>query len=213
MKIIALFTLCFLSFTVYAQNSYDADLIPTALKSRANAIIRDEETIVDMRSPTDVSYNVNQAITVLNKNGESNARLVLFYDRNTTIKNIKGEIFNGVGKQVGKFTQSDFSDESAVHDFSLFEDSRVKHYLPSVNAYPYTIVYHYEIRYKQNLTIPDWIPKPANDVAVEKSSYTFICKPNDDYRVQTTLLKTQPEETINEKQKKNGVEGNKYPRC
>ena len=201
MKNWLLLILSFVSLNCFAQDLYDADLIPTPLKSRANAIIRNEETTVDMRSPNDVSYVVNQAITVLNKNGEYNARLVLFYDKNTVIKSIKGEIFNAAGKQVGKFGQSDFADESAVQDFSLFEDSRVKHYLPSVNVYPYTITYHYEIRYKQNLIIPDWVPKPANDVAVEKSRYTFICKPTDDYRVQTVSLPTKADETITEKQK------------
>ncbi|RZL30040.1 MAG: DUF3857 domain-containing protein, partial [Pedobacter sp.] len=163
----------------FAQENYDADLIPSALRNRANATIRNEETVVDMRSRDNVLYSVKQAITVLNKNGDENARLVLFYDKNTAIKSIKGEVFNEFGKLTHKFSQSDFKDESAVQGFSLFEDNRVKHFLPAVNSYPYTVVYTYEIRFKQNLNIPNWIPKPSADVAVEKSTYTFICKPTD----------------------------------
>jgi len=202
MKFTSLFLISFLSFFIgYAQDNYDADLIPATLRNRANATIRNEETVVDMRVPDNVVYSVKQAITVLNKNGENSARLVLFYDKNTSIKSIKGEIYNEVGKLAGKFSQSDFKDESAVQDFSLFEDSRVKHYLPSVNAYPYTIVYTYEMRYKQNLIIPDWTPKPANDVSVEKSSYTFICKPTDQFRIKTQNLANKAIETVTEKQK------------
>jgi transglutaminase-like putative cysteine protease len=202
MKVISLFFVSFLSFFVgYAQDNYDAELIPATLRSRANATIRNEETVVDMRSPDNVMYSVKQAITVLNKNGENNARLVLFYDKNTSIKSIKGEIYNEIGKLVGKFSQSDFKDESAVQDFSLFEDSRIKHYLPSVNTYPYTIVYTYEMRYKQNLIIPDWTPKPASDVSVEKSSYTFICKPTDQFRIKTQNLTSKAIESITDKQK------------
>ncbi|RZL54484.1 MAG: DUF3857 domain-containing protein, partial [Pedobacter sp.] len=159
-----------------------------------------QETIVDMKAVDNVMYSVKQAITVFNKNGENSARLVLFYDKNTAIKAIKGEVYNEVGKLMGKFSQSDFKDESAVQDFSLFEDSRIKHFLPSVNTYPYTVVYNYEIRFKQNLIIPDWTPKPATDVAVEKSTYTFICKPNEVLRIKAQHL-ANAEEKTDEKQK------------
>jgi transglutaminase-like putative cysteine protease len=198
----------------YAQNQYDATLIPDALKARANATIREENTVVDMQSPNEVNYSVKKAITILNKNGDENARLVLFYDKNTSIKAIKGEVYNEFGKLVGKFTGSNFKDESAVSGFSLFEDSRLKHYLPAVTVYPYTVVYQYELRFKQNLIIPDWTPKPAADVAVETSSYSFICKPSDHFRIKTQRYNGKVEEFADEKQKKmvwmvNNVPANK----
>ena len=167
------------------QENYDTDLIPSALRNRANSCIRNEERTVDMRSPDNVLIAVKKAITVFNENGEDEARLVLHYDKNTSIKAIKGEVYNAVGRIITKFSQSDFADQSAADGFSLFVDSRVKHYLPAVSQYPYTIVYHYEIRNKQNLIIPDWDPQPANDVSVEKASYTFICKPEDQIRIKT----------------------------
>ncbi|RZL44293.1 MAG: DUF3857 domain-containing protein [Pedobacter sp.] len=188
------------SFSTQAQDIYDVDLIPANLRPRANAIVRNKETIVDMKAVDNVMYSVKQAITVFNKNGEDAARLVVFYDKNTSIKGIKGEVYNEVGKPISKFSQSDFKDESAVQDFSLFEDSRVKHFLPSVNTYPYTVVYNYEIRFKQNLIIPDWIPKPASDVAVEKSSYTFICKPEEKLRIKAQKI-ADAEEKADEKQR------------
>jgi hypothetical protein len=202
MKYSLLFSVFLLSTIVgFAQDNYDASLIPSSLLSRVNATIRNEETIVDMQSPNEVNLTVNKAITILNKNGDENSRLVLFYDKNTIIKSVKGEVYNEFGKLTGKFSQGDFRDESAVQGFSLFEDSRVKHYLPAINAYPYTIVYHYEIRFKQNLIIPDWIPKSANDISVEKSSYTFVCKPADQFRIKAQNYNGMPLETVDNKQK------------
>ena len=198
---VALILALFFWWPCIAQDNYDADLIPATLRNRANAVIRNEETSVNMLTPNNVLYTVKQAITILNKNGEDNARLVLFYDKNTTIKGISGEIYNEVGKLVGKFNESAFKDESAVNDFSLFEDNRVKHYLPNINVYPYTIVYNYTMRYKQNLIIPTWRPKPANDVSVEKSSYAFICKPTDQLRIKAQQISNKAEEQVNEKQK------------
>jgi len=198
---ILLFACIMYTFTSYAQDNYDSDLIPTTLLSRANATIRNEETLVDMRDADNVIYTIKQAITILNKNGENHAELVLFYDKNTTIKSVKGEVYNASGKLHSKFSQNSFKDESAVQDFSLFEDTRVKRFSPSMNVYPYTVVYQYEIRFKQNLIIPNWFPKPADDVSVEKSTYTFICKPSDKFRIKSQNLTHKVEESSNEKLK------------
>ncbi|RYG15388.1 MAG: DUF3857 domain-containing protein [Chitinophagaceae bacterium] len=199
-SLVSFFTIIY-SCIGFAQDNYDADLIPSALRSRANATVRKEETVIDMRAKDNVSYTVKQAITVLNKNGENSARLDLFYDKNTLIKSVKGEIYNAVGRLEGKFTQRDFADQSAVHDFSLYEDTRVKRYLPSRSSYPYTIVYEYEVLFKQNLILPSWFPKPADDVSVEKSTYRFICKPGDKFRLKTQNLTQKVVETENEKQR------------
>lgn len=187
---------------LFGQENYDAELIPASLRSRANACIRDEETIVDMRTPDNVNIKVNKVITVFNENGEDEARLVLHYDKNTQIKTVNGEVYNSVGVMINKFTQKDFADVSVADGFSLFIDSRVKHYLPNVNQYPYTIAYHYEIRNKQNLIIPKWMPKPADDISVEKSSFTFISKPTDQVRINTLNYTGDPETITDDKQKK-----------
>lgn len=194
-------SLCITFIKVYAQENYDADLIPASLKNRANAIIRNEETTINMLATDNVLQTVKEAITVLNKNGESAARLVLFYDKSITIKTLKGEVYNAAGKLTSKFNQSNFADESAADGFSLFVDNRVKHFLPNESVYPYTVVYNYEIKHKQNLIIPDWDPKPANDVSVEKSSYTFICKPTDELRIKTENYTGNPLEATTDKQK------------
>src|SRR5206468_7030855 len=91
---------------------------------------------------------------------------------------IKGLVYDQFGKQVSKFSEKDFQDYSNVSEVSLFEDSRIKHYKPVVTDYPYTLEYEYEVRSKQSLNFNDWQPNPYYGTAVEKSSYTFICKPD-----------------------------------
>ena len=191
--------LCFV-FSAKAQN-YSIEQIPATLKNRANAVIRDSKTIVDMRSAENVMLSVSKAITVLNKNGDRQAQLALFYDKNVAIKSAKGEIYDEFGKQIAKFSLSNFRDESAINDFSLFEDNRVKYYIPQVNSYPYTIVYQYEIRNKQNLVIPQWRPLTGFDVSLEKGSYQFICNPDDEIRIHPRNYKDEPEETVVDKQR------------
>ena len=172
------------AFQSRAENLYPASDISKSMRVGANAVIRNMETQVNMLAKDNVQMKVKQVVTVLNKNGDERAELVLFYNKSTTIKGVKGLVYDAEGKQISKFSLSNFRDESAISDFSLYEDERVKHFLPSVTSYPYTVSYEYEITYKQNLIIPDWYANQFPDQAVEKSSYTFVCKPEDQIRIQ-----------------------------
>jgi hypothetical protein len=186
--------------TLKAQDLDIAHIEPD-LRVRANAVIRFSNTTVDMRSPDNVIISTTRAITVFNKSGDLYAQLVLFYDKNTSIKSVKGEVYDEFGRQNAKFSLSNFKDESAVSSFSLFEDSRVKYYIPQVNSYPYTVVYHYETRQKQNLIIPTWKPIPGFDISLEKANYQFICKPSDEVRTWTSMYPEKAIEVVTDKQK------------
>src|SRR4051812_13032566 len=171
------------SFQSQAEGVFPVAAIPQHLRLRSNAVIRSMDTQVSMLSTDHVVMTVKKVVTVLNKAGESRAELSLFYNKNTAIKSVKGLVYDADGAQIGKFSLSNFIDESAINDFSLYEDERVKHYLPSVTSYPYTVSFEYQLVFKQNLIIPDWYANPYPDEAVEKSSYTFICKPEDQIRI------------------------------
>lgn len=178
-----------------AQDAYSAALIPADLKNRANTVVREMSTVVNMHSTDNVTMAVKMVITILNKTGEEKAGIALYYNKNTSIKSIKGLILDAFGKQISKFNQGNFEDQSAVSDFSLFEDDRVKSFMPSSINYPYTVVYEYEIRSKQNMLIPAWYPASYPDQSVESSSYTFTCKPEDVIRIKAVNYQGQPEIT------------------
>lgn len=175
-----------------AQQEYAVANISELLLSRADAVVRHEAILVDMQSPTKVRVQVKQVVTVFNPSGESKARLVIHYDKNSVIKMIAGRVFDADGFQMGKFNQRSFNDESAVNSFSLYEDSRVKHFLPAMTNYPYTVEYVYELEQKQNLIIPDWRPNAYRDVAVEHSQYTFVCADLETVRVKSINYGGEP---------------------
>ncbi|SHE87755.1 DUF3857 domain-containing protein [Pedobacter caeni] len=177
----------------FSQLEYAAENVPSNLRSRANSVIREMETMVDMRATDQVIMTVKKVVTVLNKNGDSDAGLTLYYDKSSSIQRIRGQILDAAGNVNTKFTQSNFSDHSAVSDGSLFIDFRLKHYSPVVTVYPYTIIYEYEIKNKQNLIIPDWYPSTSTDQSVEKSKYTFISKPTDEIRIREYNYQGKPE--------------------
>lgn len=176
--------------TVNAQQKYDASLIPKDLLHYASSVIRDEQLNVEVKDLDNVVTQFKIAITVLNKNGDDMAHIAVYHDKITSIKNIKGAIYNSFGISIGKFSESDFEDRSTTDGFSLFEDTRVKTYYPAVTEYPYTIEYEYETRSKQSLYFDDWQPSLTTGVAVEKSLYTFICKPDFNIRYKEINMPT-----------------------
>lgn len=175
----------------YAQN-YAADQVPAQLKVRANATIRDMETVTDMRAVDQVIVSTRKAVTVWNKNGDPKAALFIYYDKSTSIQRIKGQVLDAAGNLIQKITQSNFSDESAVSSGSLFVGYRLKYFQPAINTYPYTVVYEYEVKNKQNLMIPEWYANPYPDESVEKNTYTFISKPNDEIRIKAYNYTGEP---------------------
>ncbi|MBB5394830.1 DUF3857 domain-containing protein [Mucilaginibacter sp. AK015] len=165
----------------HAQVNYDVSLIAKDLLPYASAVVRDQSVYTEVKDNS-TYYHIKKAITVLNQNGDDLAHIVVWYNKTNLIKSIKGTTYNEFGKPTGKFSEKNFEDENAASDMSLFEDSRVKHFIPSIGSYPYTIEYEYEIRSKQTLNINDWQPNPNTGLAVQKSSYTFACPPDFDIR-------------------------------
>ncbi|MDB5016323.1 MAG: hypothetical protein JWQ84_1155 [Mucilaginibacter sp.] len=159
------------------QNYYDASIISKELLPYASAVIRSEEISNEVKDLDNTIYHVKRVITILNQNGDDKLNLNVSYDKITSIRYIKGLIYNQYGKPVQKITDRDFDDYAETDGFSLFIDDRVKHYKKAVAQYPYTIEYEYELKSRQSLAFADWMPNYESGVAVEKSSYTFICPP------------------------------------
>lgn len=178
-----------LPIAAIGQDNYDIANIPSALKSRAVATIRNDKTVVDVKSPEQVIETVTRAITVYNKNGDYYAALPIHYNKSNEIKNIKGAIYNEMGILQKKIASKDFKDLSAVDNSTMFADSRMKLYVPDYHSYPYTIEYQYEVKHKQNLIIPSWTPEVSNNVSIEKSSYQFITPIGTEFRIESKNYK------------------------
>ena len=161
-----------------SQNIYDASLIPKSLLAHASAVVRNDETTIEVKALDNVVCRIKRVVTVLNKNGDDMAEPDVYYDKITSVKYIKGQIFDEYGKPVKKISGSDFDDYAVTDGFSLFQDDRIKHFKKAVNQYPYTIEFEYETKAKQSMYFHDWLPQPETGIAVEKCSYKFLCKPD-----------------------------------
>lgn len=177
-RFLVLFCLCICSTYTFAQKIYTAADIPKDMLPYASAVVREEVITTDVKAVDNVTYNVKRTITILNKNGDDEAEIIIFHDKANSIKDIRGAVYDEFGKQIGKFTAGNFQDRSAVSDYSLFEDSRIKYFQPQATTYPHTISYEYEIRSKQSLNLREWHTVRSFGVAVEKSIFNVVTKPD-----------------------------------
>ncbi len=171
------FILLISTLRVSAQNNYSASLIPKGLLSYASAVIRNEETTIEVVSTGDVEYHVKTVTTVLNKNGDEKVTTNLRYDKMTSVRYIKGFIYDEFGKISQKINERDFDDYALTDGFSLYQDNRFKHFTKTADHYPYTIEIEYVLKMHQSLYFRDWEPNLQSNVAIEKSSFKFICDP------------------------------------
>lgn len=184
---------------VFAQVNYKVDAIDKQLLPYAGAVVRNSEFTTEVKDLDNTVYHVKQAITVLNKNGDDAAAIEIWHNKSNTIKYVKGVIYNEFGEPVGKIAEKNFTDVDAISGYSLFEDSKVKHFEPAVTSYPYTIEYEYEVRAKESMNFYNWMPVPDAGVAVEKSKYTFICKPDFKIRYKQYNVNVKAAEAVDAK--------------
>jgi len=195
------FCLVPLSYLNAGELLYKVADIPKELKEKARAVIRNEEKIFEVTSISKGTLKVTYAITVLNKNGLDDANFTEFYDKFRTISAIKGRVFDEYGEQIKRIPSEDIQDFSAISGFSVFEDSRVKFIDPKIRNVPFTVEYSYEVTFNGLFQYPSWVPQPAYNLAVEKSSFKALIPENQDFRYLERSIPSSVKFTSDEKNK------------
>ena len=152
----------------------DAGDIPASLAAGARAVVRDDDTRIEVKNLTEVVITCHQVITVLHPNGRYLGAMVLDYDKAMPVTAISAALYDAHGYMLRRYKKNDFEDVSIADGFSLFQDDRVKRLFPDPGSYPYTVVYDYTQKYKFTLFLPGWHPVTADGVSVERSTFSVI---------------------------------------
>ena len=161
-------------FPIFSQNiDYSVLSIPDSLTVNANAVVQLENTAIEILSSSKMVIQKNAVITVLNKLGDEDAYISLYYDKDIKIKDFGAKVYDAFGREIKKIKDNDLTDISAADGFSLYRDDRLKYYHHVPISYPYTIVYQYEITTPNTATIPKWLPIHYYSASTVKSNYTL----------------------------------------
>lgn len=187
MKKLIWFTIALIvSQKVCAQDGYEVSKIPAKLRVNASVVIRNEELVYEVKDPGHAVMNYRTAVTILNKSGEDQSRMQEFYDKFSTVYNLKAILYDEKGNKVKEYKNADFKDKSAVAEGTLYQDDRIKYLDFSHPSFPYTIAFSYSVDYNGILRYPTWYPASTWSCAIEKSSYTFKIPENMSFKYLTS---------------------------
>ncbi len=173
-KTLLLFVISFINLTAILAQSYSVDNIPENLKKNARTIVREDKTLLELKSEGRAIQNTIMARTIMNESGSDDAVLRLFYDKNMKVRINSADVYDKNGKKVKKIPNHDILDISAISGFSLYEDNRVKIVDPEYKEYPYTVVYDYTYNYNGTLHLPGWYPYDDYDMSIQNSELTVL---------------------------------------
>lgn len=188
----ALVLLCSLPVFLFSTqiNDYSIVDIPKELKKNADGIVRFEENTIRVKSKREAIYKVKYVVTIFNKKSDLN-EFYVSYTKGTPITGLSGNLYDANGKRIRKLKKDDFSDHSAVSDFSIYEDDKVKYAEIRHHEYPYTI----EFEYEQSVSLLDlsWQILGGFHTSIEKAIHQ-ITTPNDiSFHFKARNIELQPE--------------------
>ena len=167
------------SFTTLMATAGDGDYavsrISPALLKNANAVMRQENSRLEINSSKNAVYQVHYVVTILNENGDEWADFSNYYSKLIQINSVEGFLYDMTGRQLKKMKYKDLEDLSGVSGESLMEDYRIKHHNFYYKVYPFTVEYTMEVEFKSTMSFPVWKPQGREHLSVEHSTYTIEC--------------------------------------
>lgn len=179
-----------------AEIKYRVSDIPAELLANAKAVVRNEDIRFTVNSTKSALKSVTYAVTILNENGLQLSYFMEHYNKQSSVRSIKGAIYDRDGKLVKKINHSDIIDHSAISGASVFEDNRIKLIDPAHKIYPFTVEYSFEISYSEMIDYPDWYILPDYNVSVERSSYTALVPEGFEFRYHASHLEAAFSESV-----------------
>lgn len=163
------------------------------LKIGANSTVRKSETVLEVKSVSEATLKVSEAVTIYEKEDKDLATIYLVHDSFKSIDYIKANIRDRNGIVIRSFDENDAADISLSGGGTFFSDSRIKILELLYNSFPYTIEYEYQVQYSGLLNFPRWLPKKTGQ-SIEHSKFTIIDKGQTGVRYK--VLNSEMEPTV-----------------
>lgn len=176
---------------LFAQ-SYNALLIPDSLKKDAHTVMREDETILEIKSPSKAVLKLHEVYTILDGNGDDMAGVIARYDKFTSINSMSFALYDKTGKELKHVKKKDMEDKSYTSEGTLMDDARYKEYNFYYKIYPYTEVYDKEEEYNGILAFPSWRPLTWPAVSTQHSKYVIIAPKDYEVRYKPVNCDIQP---------------------
>ncbi len=180
-----------LSASAGAQ-TYNVLLIPDSLKKNARAVLREQEIILEIKSPEKAIEKEHQVFTIMNESADNIGGYSSWYDKFTSINWIDGILYDAMGKEVKKVKKKDMDDRSYVSEETLADDVRMKMHNFYCRNYPYTVDYSEEDEMNGVLHFSEWAPLYSSGISTQHTKYVIIAPASYQVRYKPVNCNFQP---------------------
>ncbi|WP_027068035.1 DUF3857 domain-containing transglutaminase family protein [Maribacter sp. Hel_I_7] len=170
-----------------AQEYSFSKIEPSFLKN-SDAVVRLDESTVLVKSSDFMEVTSKRVVTVLNESGSKHVNAKVFYDNETSIKDLEAIILDANGKEIEMFKEKDFIDQTATGEGTLYSDSRVKYLRYTPTKYPYTVVLTEKHTTSDTAFMPRWFFMDGYRLSVEKSEFNLNLPSTIKYRYKENNL-------------------------
>ncbi len=173
---ISITLICLLFMAETFGQKWAANLIADSLLKNSDAVVRQAETIFEVKNKSEAIRIDRGAITILNENGLHFANIVVPYNKFIKIKDIDAELFDKNGKSIKKLKRADIESYSSSGGANSIDDSYFKVAQIKDKEYPFTVQYQTEYVHKNMMFYPEWSAYHFDKerVAVESASFKII---------------------------------------
>jgi len=187
MRLLLILLFCTVTHTLLAQDYKFSKIDPSLLKN-SDAVVRLDESTVLVKSSDNMEVTSKRVVTVLNESGSKHVNATVFYDKETSIKDLEAIILDANGKEIEKFKEKDFVDQTATGEGTLYSDSRVKYLRYTPIEYPYTVVLIEKHITSDTAFMPRWYFMDGYRLSVEKSEFNLSLPSTMKYRYKDNNL-------------------------
>ncbi|WP_460634778.1 DUF3857 domain-containing transglutaminase family protein [Larkinella harenae] len=191
-RLISLAILGFVNLVARAAEPFSVAAIPAELSVGAKVVMRLQEHTFQVKTVAEATESVHYAVTILNKEGQSYAKLSVPYNKRSKVTSIEGILYNAEGKVIRRLKRSEIKDLNAISDVSLFEDSRVKEAEFTYADYPFTVEFRYETTTSNTMSYPAWFPLDDEKLALESGIFRVVLPTGQRLRYKTLNQLSEP---------------------
>jgi transglutaminase-like putative cysteine protease len=154
--------------------NYTALTIPKQLKENANAVVRQNDVIVEIEGIDLVTVTTRRLVTVFNELGMADVKAFQHYSASTKIRDMRAVVYDVMGEEITTIKERDFRDVSAVDGGTLYAENRVKFLEYTPRSYPLTIEYISEVDLRSTAFLPQWSPLEGFYCSTQSSTFKVV---------------------------------------
>ncbi|KXX68233.1 DUF3857 domain-containing protein [Flammeovirga sp. SJP92] len=163
-------------------------LLDEKIQKNADVIILEASEELIVESENKIKKHFSQKIWVRNKSGMEKATMVAYYDKGSTITNMRGTLLEKGYKKPKKFKEEEIHDLSTSPNAGYVGDGRVKVIQPTISTYPAVIEYSYTTNYNGLFVYPKWYPVSHYNEAVLYSTFTLKVPEGTKLRIKENII-------------------------